>query len=133
MARSTQVGRQPWWATALTATLLVAGFRRRSPERSENASASKKVDRGWREVMRILYGHVSEHRLTAIAAGVTYFALLAMFPFIGAIVAVYGLFGDTATLGAHLDQLGSFLPGGAIEVVGDQLKRAAEGGITTLS
>ena len=82
--------------------------------------------------MRILYGHVSEHRLTAIAAGVTYFALLAMFPFIGAIVAVYGLFGDTAALGAHLDQLASFLPGGAIEIVGDQLKRAAEGGRTTL-
>jgi hypothetical protein len=55
-----------------------------------------------------------------------------MVPFIGAIVAVYGLFGDTGALGAHLDQLASFLPGGAIEIVGDQLKRAAEGGKTTL-
>jgi membrane protein len=133
MARSTQAGRQPWWATALTAMLLAAGFRRRKQRRPENDRIEKKMDRGWREVMRILYGHVSEHRLTAIAAGVTYFALLAMFPFIGAIVAVYGLFGDTATLGAHLDQLASFLPGGGIEVVGDQLKRAAEGGKTTLS
>jgi membrane protein len=132
MARSTQAGRQPWWATALTATLLAGGFRHRPDRHPEKTSTEKKVDRGWREVMRILYGHVSEHRLTAIAAGVTYFALLAMFPFIGAIVAVYGLFGDTGALGTHLDQLASFLPGGAIEIVGDQLKRAAEGGKTTL-
>src|SRR3954462_2130859 len=132
MARSAQAGRQPWGATALTATLLVAGFRRGPQRHPENGSTQTKIDRGWREVMRILYGHVSEHRLTAIAAGVTYFALLAMFPFIGAIVAVYGLFGDTAALGAHLDQLASFLPGGTIEIVGDQLKRAAEGGKTTL-
>ena len=34
-----------------------------------------------------------------------------MFPFFAAIVAIYGLFGDTAALGAHLDQLASFLPG----------------------
>src|SRR5712671_6695204 len=133
MARSAHAGRQPWWATALTAGLLAIGFRRAPRRHPANDSTKKKVDRGWREVMRILYGHVSEHRLTAIAAGVTYFALLAMFPFIGAIVAVYGLFGDTAALGAHLNQLASFLPGGAIEVIGDQLKRAAEGGKTTLS
>ncbi len=79
MARGTQAGRQPWWATALTATLLAVGFRRRPQRSPENDSTQKKVDRGWREVMRILYGHVSEHRLTAIAAGVTYFALLACF------------------------------------------------------
>ena len=123
---------QPWWATALTAGLLAIGFRR--TERKPKAkSIEKKAERGWREIARVLYGNVSEHRVTAIAAGVTYFALLAMFPFIAAIVAIYGLFGDTASVGAHLDQLSSFLPGGALDVVGDQLKRAASGGKATLS
>src|SRR4051812_9421175 len=88
--------------------------------------------RGWREVLKILYGNVSEHRVTAIAAGVTYFALLAVFPFVGSIVAVYGLFADVSALGSHLDSMSSFLPGGAIEIVGDQLKRAAESGKTSL-
>ena len=132
MVRSARAGRQPWWATALTAGLLAAGFRRPKRADPKHNSIEKKVDRGWREVMQILYGHVSEHRLTAIAAGVTYFALLAMFPFIGSIVAVYGLFGDPAALSSHMDQVMSFLPGGAIEVIGDQLKRAAEGGKGTL-
>jgi len=116
----------------LTAGLLAIGFRR--TERKPKAkSIEKKAERGWREIARVLYGNVSEHRVTAIAAGVTYFALLAMFPFIAAIVAIYGLFGDPAAVGAQLDQLSSFLPGGALDVVGDQLKRAASGGKATLS
>src|SRR5690242_5770613 len=120
MARSTSAGREPWWATALTGGLLVLGFRRARPRREEEPAAAK-VERGWREVLRILYGNVAEHRVTAIAAGVTYFALLAMFPFIAAVVAIYGLFGDAAGLGAQLDQLSFFLPGGAIDVIRDQL------------
>src|SRR3982751_7119869 len=90
-------------------------------------STEKKIKKGWREIARVLYGNVSEHRVTAIAAGVTYFALLAMFPFVAAIVSIYGLFGDAGALREHLAQLSSFLPGGALDVVGDQLKRAASG------
>ena len=141
MAQHTR-SRPPWWAIAL-AGLLAMGFHKRhdsaQPKKCnldntqpKKESTEKKVQRGWREVLRILYGNLSEHRLTAIAGGVTYFALLAMFPFVGAIVAIYGLFGDTAALSTHLDQLSSILPSGAIEIVGDQLKRAAEGGKTTL-
>src|SRR5262249_48312423 len=37
-----------------------------------------------------------------------------------------------ATIRTHLNDLSSFLPGGAIEVVGDQLGRVASGGKTTL-
>jgi hypothetical protein len=57
---------------------------------AENDSTQKGRARVTRS-LAYLYGNVSEQRLTAIAAGVTYFALLAMFPFVGAIVAIYGL------------------------------------------
>jgi membrane protein len=133
VARAPRAGRQPLWATALTAGLLAIGFSRRAPIETKKAKIEKKVERGWREVARILYGNVSEHRITAIAAGVTYFALLAMFPFVAAIVSIYGLFGDMSALALYLNQLSAFLPGGAIEIVGDQLKRVASGGKTTLS
>lgn len=133
MAQTARVGREPWWATALTAGLLAVGFGRRASAKPKSDRTEQKVERGWQEVLRVLYGNVSEHRLTAIAGGVTYFALLAMFPFVGAIVAIYGLYGDTAALSVQLDHIAPFLPGGAIEVVGDQLKRAAAGGKTTLS
>ena len=38
----------------------------------------------------------------AVAAGVTYYSLLALFPAITALVSVYGLFADPATIQDHL-------------------------------
>jgi membrane protein len=67
----------------------------------------------------------------SIAAGVTFFALLAMFPAVGALVSVYGLFSDPSTIHAQLDEVSLFLPDGAIEIVGDQLRRVASGGKST--
>jgi membrane protein len=54
---------------------------------------------------------------------VTFYVLLAIFPAMAALVAIYGLFADPATIGQHLNDLSSVLPGGATEVIGDQLQR----------
>ena len=70
--------------------------------------------------------------MVSIAAGVTFFVLLAIFPAIAALVSVYGIFLDPGTIRSHLDDLSSVLPSGAIEVIGDQLGRVASGGKTTL-
>jgi len=61
----------------------------------------------------------------ALAAGMTYYSLLAIFPAIAALVAVYGLFSDPSTIARHLDQLGGFMPGGAIDVAREQLSRVS--------
>ena len=53
----------------------------------------------------------------------TFFALLALFPGIGALVSIYGLFSDAGTIGKQLDTLALILPGGAIEVIGGELTR----------
>jgi len=84
------------------------------------------------EIARLLYGAIGQHRVMSIAAGVTFFALLAMFPAVAAMVSIYGIFADPGTIRAHLDDLASILPSGAIEVIGDQLTRVASGGKTTL-
>jgi membrane protein len=79
--------------------------------------------RGWRDILLRVYQNISEHRIVALAAGVTFYTLLAIFPAIAALVAVYGLFADPATLGSHVDTLAGVLPGGAIDVIRDQLAR----------
>jgi membrane protein len=84
------------------------------------------------EIARLLYGAIGQHRVVSIAAGVTFFALLAMFPAVAALVSIYGIFADPGTIRVHLDDLASVLPSGAIEVIGDQLARVASGGKTTL-
>jgi membrane protein len=62
----------------------------------------------------------------------TYYSILAIFPAIAALVAIYGLFADPTTITKHLDQVGGFLPGGAIDVARDQLTRVASKGSRTL-
>ena len=67
--------------------------------------------RGWKDILLRVYDNISEHRVLALAAGMTFYGLLAIFPALAALVAIYGLFADPATITAHLDSLSGFLPG----------------------
>ncbi|MDB5361040.1 MAG: ribonuclease [Rhodospirillales bacterium] len=68
----------------------------------------------------------------ATAAGVTFYAILAIFPAVAALVSLYGLFADAGKIAAHLDQLSGFLPGGAVDVLRDQMTRVASKPPSTL-
>ena len=66
-----------------------------------------------------------------IAAGVTYYGLLALFPAIAALVSLYGLFADPAGITERLSTLQGVIPDGAIQVIGNQINRIqAQGGGT---
>jgi len=67
-----------------------------------------------------------------VAAGVTFYGVLAIFPAIAALVAIYGLFADPANLSAHLESVSGLLPEGAIDVTRDQMTRIASHGASTL-
>ncbi|WP_024519171.1 YihY/virulence factor BrkB family protein [Bradyrhizobium sp. Tv2a-2] len=79
-----------------------------------------------------IYAAISEHRLVALAAGMTFYSLLAIFPALAALVAIYSLFADPSTIAGHVDYLSGFLPGGALDVARDQLTRVASKGRQTL-
>ena len=96
------------------------------------ATPSQIPPRGWKDILLRVFHNISRHRILALAAGMTYYSILAIFPAIAALVAVYGLFADPATITRHLDQLGGFLPGGAIEVAREQLTRVTSKGPQTL-
>jgi membrane protein len=87
---------------------------------------------GWKDILLRVYANISKHRILALAAGMTYYSILAIFPATAALVAVYGLFSDPSTIARHLDQLGGFLPGGAIDVAREQLTRVSSKGSQTL-
>jgi membrane protein len=97
-----------------------------TPEDSRGRNALSPSDippKGWKDILWRVYQNLPEHRVMAMAAGVTFYVLLAIFPAIAALVSVYGLFADPSTIGQHLNDLSSVLPGGATEVIGDQLRR----------
>jgi membrane protein len=101
-------------------------------ERSRAAASSLILPSNWKGTFWRIYQNLSDHRIVAIAAGVTFCALLAIFPGIAALVALYGLFADPPTISKHLTGLSSFLPGSAIDVIGGQLQRLTEQGNTKL-
>jgi len=116
-----------------------AALREAAPEtRDQNdrgrlaSSPSEIPARGWKDILLRVYSNISEHRVLALAAGMTYYSLLAIFPAIAALVAVYGLFADPTAIGRHLDQSSGILPGGAVDVARDQLTRVASKGSGTL-
>lgn len=88
--------------------------------------------RGWKDILLRVYKNLGKNRVIVVAAGVTFYSLLAIFPAIAAMVAIYGLFADPATISSHLDSVAGVLPSGAIEVVRDQMTRIASKGKSTL-
>lgn len=87
----------------------------------------------WSETLKHTYREIIDDRVLAVAAGVTYYALLAIFPAITVFVSFYGLFADPATVVSQLQSLRSILPEGAVTVVSDQMQRIAGGNNAGLS
>nr|WP_246205820.1 YihY/virulence factor BrkB family protein [Microvirga arsenatis] len=103
------------------------------PGRGREAATPTEIPTlGWKDVLWRTYEEFRDDRLMSVAAGVTYYALLAIFPAIAALVSIYGLFADPATIQNHLSALSGVLPGGAVEIVGEQVKRIASQGGGTL-
>jgi membrane protein len=101
-----------------------SGVRRNDSERGRDAQKPSEIPaKGWWDIAWRVYEGVGEDRLLLVAAGVTFYGLLALFPATAALVSLYGLFTDASTINDHLARLSGFLPGGALEVIGDQVKR----------
>lgn len=131
--------RSPLLVLGLSAALLALGYGRRDPHGGAPPSAAalapstqRRPSRGAWAVLKGVYRRFAEDRVTSIAGGVTFFALLALFPAIAALVSIYGLFTDPRQLTGQIDALSNVLPGGAIEVIGGQLQRLADQGRSSL-
>jgi membrane protein len=74
----------------------------------------------------------NKDRILSVAAGVTFYALLALFPAVAALVSLYGLFAERDTIGSHLNVLAGFLPSVAVEIIGSEVSRIAGQAESTL-
>ncbi|RYF31632.1 MAG: YihY/virulence factor BrkB family protein [Comamonadaceae bacterium] len=89
--------------------------------------------KGWLEVARRTYHEVDRDRVRAVAAGVTFYGLLALFPALTAFVSLYGLVAEPATIAGQVALIDGFLPAGSSDFLRDQLVRITRGGETELS
>jgi membrane protein len=89
--------------------------------------------RGWKDILWRTWREVSQDRLSAVAGGVTFYALLAIFPAIGVFVSLYGLVADVSQVRGQLAQIADFLPSEVLSIVGAQMQHLAGGKPASLS
>lgn len=77
---------------------------------------------GWKDVFWRVVAEISEDRVMLIAAGATFYLLLALFPALTAFVSIYGVVADPQTIADHISFLGSVLPSGGLELIQSQLE-----------
>lgn len=99
---------------------------------SPSAAAAIASRGGWWRVLKRTFEEILSDRLLAVAAGVTFYGLLAIFPAVTAFVSIYGLFADRQTVMEHIATLNGFLPEGTVTIIADQMKRIAGGPETGL-
>ena len=96
------------------------------PRRGRLAASPRRIPpAGWKDIAWRTWQEVGADRLTSVAGGVTFYALLAIFPAIGVFVSLYGMFADVHDVQVQLAQFSRVIPRDALDIVADQMTRLA--------
>ncbi len=87
----------------------------------------------WKDILWRVWAEFNEDRVTLIAAGATFYLLLALFPALAAFVSIYGFVADPVTIADHIAFLGGFLPSGGVDLIKSQLQSLASQDPASLS
>ncbi|MCJ2177429.1 YihY/virulence factor BrkB family protein [Novosphingobium album (ex Hu et al. 2023)] len=89
----------------------------------------------WRTVLKRVWVMTGFHELGLLAAGLAFYTFLALTPLIAATVMIYGLIGDTDTVGKQMEKLARVLPPEATHLLEGQLIRivSTSSGVTGLA
>jgi membrane protein len=102
--------------------------RAQEPGRGRHAETPWQIPwRGWKDIVWRTYQQTGEDRLFAVAAGVVFYGLLAVFPALTALVSLYGLFASPAAIGDHLSLAAGLLPQGFIDILHDHIGKLTSG------
>ena len=89
--------------------------------------------KGWRDILLRVTKGMFRDRVFSLAAGVAFYAILAIFPALGVTLSVYGFFADATTVSKHLVLLAGLLPPGTAELLTEQMNRLTMSSSTSLT
>jgi len=96
--------------------------------RGRHAASPRHIpQQGWKDILNRTRKEVAEDQVPLVAAGVTFYTLLALFPGLAAFVSLYGLFADPAEAYRQLRILAFIVPAGVMDFLADQMIRLAQG------
>jgi membrane protein len=109
-------------------------------ERSNGEVAGREAERpseipprGWFAILKRVKAEVKEDNVTLLAAGVAFYAMLAIFPAIIAVVTIYGMVADPNQVESQVSEFAKGLPAGADQLLTEQLKNVVNAGQQALS
>ncbi|WP_311065076.1 YihY/virulence factor BrkB family protein [Halomonas sp. DWK9] len=101
--------------------------KRRSAERGRQAVTPTDIPkRGWHDVAWRVVRAARRDRITMFAAGVAFYALLALFPTIAAVISLWGLLFDPVEAGRQLYTISRFMPPDAANLIDQQAQEVVE-------
>lgn len=110
------------------------------PERDNADAAGREAERpsqipprGWFAVLKRVKAEVKEDNVSLLAAGIAFYAMLAIFPAIIALVTIYGMVADPAQVESQVGGFAKSLPSGADQLITEQLTNVVNAGRQSLS
>lgn len=101
-------------------------FEKAEPGRGRNATHPLQIPPlGWKDISWRVYRESMRDKLPIVAAGITFYTLLAIFPALGAFVSLYGLFADVSMVQKQLTDLAPVVPASVLQIIGEQMLRLA--------
>jgi membrane protein len=108
-----------------------------APGRGRQAHGPEEIPtKGWLDIALRFWRGFNNDNLILVAAGVAYFALLAVFPLIVLFVSIYGLIADPSSAANHAAKLAGVMPPLASEFIFAEMGRvssAGKGGLSLVS
>jgi membrane protein len=93
-----------------------------TPDRGRSAERPSEIPaRGWRDILWRVWAQIGHDNVSIVAAGVAFYAILAVFPAITAFVSLFGLFADPAAVQEQFASLQGVIPAEAWTLLDDQL------------
>lgn len=78
--------------------------------------------KGWKDVAWRVWREINEDRILLIAAGTSFYLLLALFPALTAFVSTYAFFADPLAVADHLSTIAALVPADALGIIEQQLR-----------
>lgn len=88
--------------------------------------------RVWASAVKGVFFELNNNNLGLISAGIAFYGMLALFPAVASVIAIWGLFSDPATVADQVKLLGPFVPPEAFEILSGQVTALVSANSSTL-
>src|SRR5690348_5264588 len=95
----------------------------RTNGRGHSADTPREIPKaGWWSILERVYASLTSKNISILAAGVAFYAMLSIFPALAAVIAVYGLLADPATVQHEINAIQGIIPDEAQKLIETYLK-----------